>query len=115
MEDNSKGGVRLMDLSEDLFSLSAVIYFVLDHATKNSMVAIDASLIVKNDIGQRPCGPVIGRTCALQCGSGHSAPAGPNIPNASSTIRRNRSSSTIEPDETAQGHRRPAHKVYVSR
>src|SRR5487761_1773397 len=60
MEGNSRG-VRLVELSENLFTRSAVAEFILDRAGENSVAAIDASLIVKNDTGQRPCETLIGR------------------------------------------------------
>lgn len=72
MEGNGNG-VRLTELSEGLFALSAVEDFVLSRASKNSVVAIDASLIVENDTGQRACDTLIGREFGRFGASCHSS------------------------------------------
>lgn len=72
MEGN-RSGARLTELSDGLFALSAVEQFVLSRANKNSVVAIDASLIVENDTGQRPCETLIGRAFGRFGASCHSS------------------------------------------
>ena len=72
MEGNSSG-VRLTELSEGLFALSAVEEFVLSRATKNCMAAFDAPLIVENATGQRPCESLIGRAFGHFGASCHSS------------------------------------------
>jgi predicted RNase H-like nuclease len=59
MEGNLRG-VRLSGLSSDIHSLEGVTQFVCQHLCSNMVVAVDASLIVRNEAGQRPCERAIG-------------------------------------------------------
>ena len=52
---------RLMARSTDVRSMRGVVEFIECHSTANTVVAIDAPLIVKNDTGQRPCETAIAR------------------------------------------------------
>lgn len=54
-------GVSLTDLSAELHSLEAVTQFIHAHLSKSMVVAVDASLIVNNDVGQRLCETEVGR------------------------------------------------------
>jgi predicted RNase H-like nuclease len=47
--------VRLATVSADVISMAAVVDFVSAHSPPDAVAAIDASLIVKNTTGQRPC------------------------------------------------------------
>jgi predicted RNase H-like nuclease len=71
MEGGARG-VSLTDLSAELHSLEGVTQFIRAHLSKSMVVAVDASLIVNNDIGQRPCETEIGRIfghCHASCHS----------------------------------------------
>ncbi len=70
--EGDKRAVRLVTVSSDLFSLGAVAEFILAHTKANSVVAIDASLIVRNESGQRACETLIGRTFGRFGASCHS-------------------------------------------
>jgi len=74
--DGDNGGVRLVELSSGLHSLDGVIRFVLEHLSKDMVVAVDASLIVNNDAGQRPCETEIGRVFGKFGASCHSTNRG---------------------------------------
>lgn len=54
--------VRLIGLSEGVTSQSEVIAFVVAHAATNTVLAIDASLVVRNASGQRPCETLVSKT-----------------------------------------------------
>jgi predicted RNase H-like nuclease len=51
--------VRLTEVSADVTSMAAVVDFVSNRSPPDTVVAIDASLIVKNATGQRPCEKLI--------------------------------------------------------
>ena len=70
--EGSAPGVTLTDLSSELHSLEAVIQFIRKRICKNMVAAVDASLIVNNDVGQRPCEREIGRTFGQFYASCHS-------------------------------------------
>ena len=62
--------VRLTAISEGLYSMQGVVEFIAKHATANSVLAVDAPLVVKNKIGQRPCETLISRRfghCHASC------------------------------------------------
>jgi len=63
---------QLIELSEGIHSLEGVVEFVTRNATSDTVVAIDASLIVNNDRGQRPCETAIARTFAKSHAGCHS-------------------------------------------
>lgn len=48
------GGAVLVDHSEGITSTAGVADYVLSHATANTVVAIDAPLVIANERGQRP-------------------------------------------------------------
>lgn len=54
--------VRLTALSEGVICPSAVVRFIASHATANTVLAVDCSLVVKNSKGQRACETLIART-----------------------------------------------------
>ena len=55
------GRVRLDAVSTGVTDQAGIVQFVRDHAAASTVVAIDASLVVKNTTGQRPCETMIAR------------------------------------------------------
>src|SRR5690349_16725363 len=66
LRGDQRGG-ELVDVATGLMSVSAVVTYVLAHATANTVVAIDAPLIITNPTGQRACE----RECAQRFGKYH--------------------------------------------
>lgn len=65
-------GVRLRALSCGLHSLQGVTRIIRDNLACTTVVAVDASLIVANEAGQRPCERAIGASfgrCGASCHS----------------------------------------------
>jgi len=56
-----EGGVQLRAVSDGLSSLIDVVKFIEAHSGPTTVLAVDASLIVKNEAGQRRCETLIGR------------------------------------------------------
>lgn len=56
--------VRLTAISAGITCRSALLAFVARHATADCVIAIDASLVVRNATGQRPCERLIAQTFA---------------------------------------------------
>jgi predicted RNase H-like nuclease len=54
-------GVQLSRLSSDITSMAGVVDFVVSHSMTDSVVAVDASLVVNNSTGQRPCETMISK------------------------------------------------------
>lgn len=54
-------GAVLVDHSEGITSTTGVAEYVLSHATSNTVVAIDAPLVIVNERGQRPAEQAISR------------------------------------------------------
>lgn len=75
MEGDSEQ-VRLTMLSADITSMTGVVDFVADHASSDAVVAIDASLVVKNETGQRPCETLIGKSFGRYDASCHTSNLG---------------------------------------
>ena len=53
--------VQLHALAEGLISMADVVDFIESHSNADSVVAVDAPLIVKNATGQRPCETLISK------------------------------------------------------
>lgn len=53
--------VRLEAVSTEIASMTAVVEYVTQHAGADAVVAIDASLVVRNETGQRACERMIAR------------------------------------------------------
>lgn len=64
--------LRFAGLSSDIRTLQGITDFVVKHAVKNSVVAVDAPLVVKNDTGQRICETDVGRAFGRFGASCHS-------------------------------------------
>jgi predicted RNase H-like nuclease len=69
----SAEGVRLHALSSGITSLAAVTQLIGTYLGECMMVAVDASLIVRNQAGQRPCEQAIGRAFGRHGASCHSS------------------------------------------
>ena len=54
--------VALTALASNITSMQGVAQFTADHSPHDAVVAVDASLVVVNETGQRPCETQIGRT-----------------------------------------------------
>jgi len=65
--------VTLTALSNGVQSLQGVVDFVAKQACADTVIAIDASLIVKNETGQRPCETEIGRAFGRYHASCHTS------------------------------------------
>ena len=59
-------------MSDRLFG-SAVLDFIIEHATEDTVVAIDAPLIIRNHTRQRPCERLIGKRFGKYKASAHSS------------------------------------------
>ena len=55
-----KSGAELIHYSVGIYTLRGVLDCVRAISTNNSVIAIDAPLIIKNQTGQRPCVKLIG-------------------------------------------------------
>src|ERR1700732_1529789 len=53
--------VQLHALAEGLISMADVVDFIESHSNADSVVAVDAPLVVKNATGQRPCETLISK------------------------------------------------------
>jgi predicted RNase H-like nuclease len=63
--------VRLTAISEHVLSMAGILEFIARHARRDCVVAIDASLVVRNQSGQRPCETLIARTFGRHHASCH--------------------------------------------
>lgn len=54
-------GARLVESSDGIKSLDAASEFIARYVTADTVVAIDAPLVIKNPTGQRPCETLIGK------------------------------------------------------
>jgi predicted RNase H-like nuclease len=67
-----QNGVEIQEFSSGLRTLSDVEIFICQHALDDSVVAIDAPLIIQNVHGQRPCETEIGQRFGAADASAHS-------------------------------------------
>src|SRR6266436_1100885 len=56
-----RAGAQLQFMSTPLRSITEVLEFVRTHATEETMLAIDAPLIIGNESGQRGCETLVGK------------------------------------------------------
>jgi predicted RNase H-like nuclease len=68
-----QSGVEIREFSSGLTTLSDVETFICRHALGDSVVAIDAPLIIQNTHGQRPCETEIGRRFGAADASAHTS------------------------------------------
>lgn len=50
-----KAGATFLDIEEDVHDLDGVVDFIKRCRTENTVVAVDAPLIIRNQTGRRPC------------------------------------------------------------
>jgi predicted RNase H-like nuclease len=67
---------RLQAVSTGITSMAGIVEFVARHAQSDCVVAIDASLVVRNQTGQRPCETLIARTFGRHHASCHTTNLG---------------------------------------
>jgi predicted RNase H-like nuclease len=65
--------VRLTAISQHVLSMAAVLEFIARHAQPDCVLAIDASLVVRNQSGQRPCETLIAKTFGRHHASCHTS------------------------------------------
>jgi predicted RNase H-like nuclease len=68
--------VTLKGVSVNVDTMEGVVDFVRPHAAVDTVIAIDAPLVVKNESGQRPCEREIGRTFGRYHASCHTSNLG---------------------------------------
>lgn len=69
----SVDGAQLIACSNGLATLEGVVAYIVKYATENTVVAIDAPLIINNQTGQRPCETLIGQRFGAQHASAHTS------------------------------------------
>jgi predicted RNase H-like nuclease len=69
-------GVRLTRMASQIHSLDGVLQLIAEHLHTCMVVAVDASLIVPNAAGQRPCERALGRVFGRHGASCHSSNRG---------------------------------------
>ena len=68
-----RDGAELVAVSDSIRSLNEVRVFVTDHVADETVVAIDAPLIIENLTGQRPCETAVGRVYGRREASCHTS------------------------------------------
>ena len=66
-------GATLFSCSANIATLQGVVNYILANATANTVVAIDAPLIIKNAGGQRPCEKLISQKFGRYHASAHTS------------------------------------------
>ncbi len=77
----ANSGVELISYSHDMFSSQGIEAYLSDYVTDNTVVAIDAPLIIANTSGQRECERAVSQEFGSREASAHSS----NLSNASIT------------------------------
>jgi len=70
--EGDKTGAEIISFSKGITNLEAVFNFIKSYKTSNTIIAIDAPLIIKNQTGQRPCEKLIGKKFGSRHASAHS-------------------------------------------
>ena len=68
-----RSGANLCSRSDRLTSTEAILSFVLEHSGPDSVVAIDAPLIITNESGQRACETLVGKEYSAREASCHTS------------------------------------------
>lgn len=63
----------IFDVSEPIFGVASVVKHVLNFASKRTIVAVDAPLIIVNQVGQRSCEKAVGNRYGDRDASCHSS------------------------------------------
>jgi predicted RNase H-like nuclease len=74
--EGGRAGVRLTRIAPPVHSLAGVMQVIREHLGGLALIAVDASLIVPNETGQRPCERAVGRVFGRQGASCHSSNRG---------------------------------------
>jgi predicted RNase H-like nuclease len=84
--DGNHSGIAVMEgdaerivletVSTGVSTMAGIVDFVRGHAGADTAVAMDASLVVKNETGQRPCETLIGKTFGRYHASCHTSNLG---------------------------------------
>ena len=74
--EGGRNCVRLMRLAPPIHSMDGVLQIIREHLATCMMVAVDASLIVPNESGQRPCERAVGRVFGRHGACCHSSNRG---------------------------------------
>jgi predicted RNase H-like nuclease len=69
----SSKGAELVSFSEGIATLDGVVNYVTEHTSPNTVIAIDAPLIIRNKGGQRPCETLIGKKFSARDASAHTS------------------------------------------
>ena len=64
---------QLLCVDASVLSVSALVEYVEKHATPTTCVAVDAPLVIRNEVGQRRCETLLGRCYGAQHASCHSS------------------------------------------
>jgi predicted RNase H-like nuclease len=73
--EGDKNGAEIISYSKGITNLEGVINYIKPYKTSNTIIAIDAPLIIKNKTGQRPCEKLISK----KFGSRHASAHSPNL------------------------------------
>lgn len=68
-----RSGAALVDCSSGIVSLQSVADYIAAHTTSNTVVAVDAPLIINNETGQRLCEKHIGQKFGKYHAAAHSS------------------------------------------
>ncbi len=66
-------GAEMVEYSIGIATLQQVVDYVIAHTTADTVVAIDAPLIIRNSEGQRPCEKFIGKKFGSRHASAHTS------------------------------------------
>lgn len=66
-------GAELVAVAPPLWSTTSVLEFVRTHTAEESVVAVDAPLIITNVSGQRPCETLVGKRYGARDASCHTS------------------------------------------
>lgn len=69
----SEEGLTIVACSKGITTLDAVLDCILVNTTENTVIAIDAPLVIANVDGQRPCETLIGKRFGARHGSAHTS------------------------------------------
>ena len=88
-----RSGANLCARSDRLTSTEAIFSFVLEHSGSESVVAIDAPLIIANESGQRACETLVGKEYSAREASCHTSnlrlyPSASSVKLASALLRQ---------------------------
>ena len=92
----TRSGAEVADVASDLRSFTAVLEYIEQHSTDETVVAVDAPLIIPNSTGQRRCDHALSRAYGSRQASCHSA---------NQTLLPNAASVRLEAELQTRGYR----------